>query len=69
MKLINIFSIAILILTADSIFIKLNEKSTRCMIEFIIGSGKVNTVKIKIIFPELENEVPGEHFYLSLRNT
>jgi hypothetical protein len=29
------------------------------MIEFIVGSGVVNTVKMKIIFPELENEVTG----------
>ena len=33
-----------------------------------MGSGQYNSVKMKIIFPELYNEVPGEHFFLSLRN-
>lgn len=69
MKVQIIFLIACLIMVSESIYIGMKKQSTRCMVEFIVGAGHVNTVKMKISFPELENEVSGEHFYLSLRNT
>ena len=41
--------------SSQSIFLGLKGRDTRCMIEYIAGSGLVNTVKIKINLPEINN--------------
>lgn len=55
----SVLLLAMLLLTTESIFLGLKKKTTRCMVEFIVGSGLVNTVKMRIVFPEIENEVSG----------
>ena len=48
---IIIIILATLLITASPIFIAMKSQSTRCMVEFIVGAGQVDTVKIKILFP------------------
>lgn len=51
MKTQIIFLFATLFINVSPIFISMTKQTTRCMIEFIVGAGQVDTVKIKIIFP------------------
>lgn len=50
-----LFVILMICVSSQSIFLGLKGRDTRCMIEYIAGSGLVNTVKIKINLPEISN--------------
>jgi hypothetical protein len=51
MKAPIILLLAALITAASPIYIAMNKQTTRCLVEFIVGAGQVDTIKIKIIFP------------------
>lgn len=51
MKAQIIILLATLLIAASPIFIAMKGQSTRCLVEFIVGAGQVDTVKIKILFP------------------
>lgn len=59
---------ALLVLAVHSIYIPLKPNRARCLSEYLIG-GSATTLKLKIFFPKLENQQPGEHYTTTFRNT
>ena len=39
------------------------------MVEYIAGSSASTSMKIKILFPKIKDQISHEHFYVTLRNT
>ena len=69
-NMLRAFSVICMIaLTTQSIFLTLKPKTPRCMVEYTAGSGASTTMKIKIIFPKIQDHISHEHFYVTLRNT
>lgn len=54
-----LFAILIISINSQSIYLGLKARETRCMIEYIAGSGLVNTVKIQITLPKIDNAEMG----------
>lgn len=60
--------IAFLMLTAQAIHIPLKSNRPRCLVEYLIGKN-TQTMKLKAVFPKLDNVQPGEHYTITIRNT
>jgi hypothetical protein len=64
----HLLLLALLALTAHCFYIPLKPNRARCLSEYLLG-GSASTLKLKVGFPKLDNQQPGEHYTASFRNT